>query len=410
VHGVCLPVVRVRGLGAALLIVLSLVAVGGGPVTLAQPAAATCGEVPSIAPQDPDGVLSSLPANLAGWYNGYEVPVYQSQWANWHPNHSAPYTVGLAFGPIVNPFQQAIYDGIQAALKQSPMVGNVIALATPGGGAIAQDVQNYNSLVQQGVDLIIAEPNSTASLADSIQAAADQGIPTIMWINSLDSRYAVNVSGNQWLGGESVAQAIKQLGGKGNVLGVHGIPSTDVDNFSFDMFHQMIGACPAMAWAGDVVGNFTPPVVQSEVLKFLATHPQKIDVVVQTGVMAPSIIQAFIQAGRPVPMVLDEGAQVGSLAYWGQNMPNGYVTTGTVTGDNQWVDLASRVALRMLAGQGLRINTVVIVPVTLSDANVSEYVDPSWTLDTPGTVEAKPADLPTDALLDTFFTNPRPLS
>ena len=400
---------RVRRISGALLIALTLMASSGSPAALAQPASAACGEVPTIAAQDPDGVLGSLPANVAGSYNGYEVPVYQSQWANWHPNHAAPYTVGLAFGPVINPFQQAIYDGIQAALKQSPLVGNVIALASPSGADIAQDVQNYNSLVQQDVDLIIAEPTSTASLADSIQSAANQGIPTIMWINSLDSRYAVNVNSNQWLAADTVAQGIKQLGGKGTVLGVHGIPSTDVDSFAFDMFHQMVGACPDMTWAGDVVGNFTPPVVQSEVLKFLATHPQKIDMVVQTGVMAPAIIQAFMQAGRPVPMVLDEGSQVGSVAYWAQNIPNGYVTTGSVTGDNQWVDLASRVALRMLAGQGLKINTTLIVPVHLSKANVGEYVDPTWTLNTPGTVEAKPADLPSDTLLDAFFTSPAPL-
>jgi ribose transport system substrate-binding protein len=403
------PPSRVRTRSGALLLVMSLGAAISSPAAMAQPAAVGCGEVPTIAAQDPDGLLSALPPNIAAWYNGYEVPVYQSQWANWQPNHAAPYTVGLAFGPVINPFQQAIYDGIQASLKQSPMVGSVIALAAPSGADIAQEVQNYSSLVQQGVDLIIAEPTSTAALADSIQSAADEGIPTIMWINSLDSRYAVNVSSNQWLGGDSVAQAIKQLGGKGNVLGVHGIPSTDVDNFAFDMFHQMLSACPNMTWVGDVVGNFTPPVVQSEVLKFLATHPQKIDMVVQTGVMAPAIIQAFIQAGRPVPMVLDEGAQVGSVAYWAQNLPNGYTTTGTVTGDNQWVDLATRVALRMLAGQGLKINTPVIVPVTLTNANVSQYADPSWTLNTPGTIEAKPADLPSDELLDSFFTNPAPL-
>ncbi|MBV9134342.1 MAG: substrate-binding domain-containing protein [Chloroflexi bacterium] len=400
---------RVRRVSAALLTALGLTlgtSAASAPAAGAQTGGGGCGDVPTIAAQDPDGVLSSLPANEAAWYNGYEVPVYQSQWTNWQPKHAAPYTVGLAFGPIINPFQQAIYQEIQDSLKQSPLVGNVIALAAPSGADIAQEVQNYSSLVQQGVDLIIAEPTSTASLADSIQSAADQGIPTIMWINSLDSKYAVNVSSNDWLGADAVGMALKQLGGKGNVLGVHGIPSTDVDNFSFDMFHQMISACPGMNWDGEVVGNFTPPVVQSEVLKFLATHPEKIDLVVQTGVMAPAIIQAFIQAGRPVPMVFDGGAQVGSAAYWAKNTPNGYITTGTVTGDNQWVDLANRVALRMLGGQGLKINTLVIVPVTLTNANVGEYVDPSWTLDTPGTVEAKPADLPSDALLDAFFTNP----
>ena len=67
-------------------------------------------------------------------------------------------------------------------------------------------------------------------------------------------------------------------------------------------------------------------------------------------------------------------------------------------------------ALRMLAGQGLKINTLLIVPVTLSNTNVKSYVDPSWTISTPGTVDAKPPDLPSDSLLNAYFSNGKPLS
>ena len=402
---------RARPWAAALIVIttLAVAACGGSSASTSSGASGSCGNVPTIAPHDPDNVLGALPANVRGWYNGYETPIYRSQWANWKPKHPAPYTVGIAFGPIINPFQTAIYNGIQTSLKQNQMVGKVIPLAAPSGSNIAQEVQNYNSLVQQGVDLIIAEPTSTASLADPIQAAAKQGIPTIMWINALDSRYAVNVSANDWGGAQALGSQLKHLNGKGSVLGVHGIPSTDVDRFAFGMFKKMISACPNMKWAGEVVGNFTPPVVQSQVLQFLATHPQKIDLAVQTGVMAPAIIQAFKQAGRPVPSVFDGGAQKGSLAYWVQNMSSGYFGAGTVTGDNQWVDLASRTALRMLDGQGLKINTLVVQPVTLSSANAKQYVQSDWTLDTPGTVQGKPSDLPSDAVLNSFFTNGKAL-
>jgi len=394
-----------RWAGSLIIVATIVAACGGSPASTASSASGSCGSVPAIAPRDPDAVLTGLPADVRGWFNGYDVPVYRSQWADWKPKHAAPYTVGLAFGPIINPFQTALYNGIQDALKKSSMVGRVIPLAAPGGSSIAQEVQNYNSLVQQGVDLIVAEPTSTASLSDPIQSAANQGIPTIMWINALDSRYAVNVSANDWSGASALGSQLKHLNGRGNVLGVHGIPSTDVDRFAFDMFHKMLAACPNMKWDGEVVGNFTPPVVQSQVLQFLATHPEKIDLVVQTAVMSPSIIQGFKQAGRPVPSVFDGGAQDGSLAYWVQNMSSGYFGAGTVTGDNQWVDLAARTALRMLNGQGLKINTLIVQPVVLSGANARDYSQSAWTLDTPGTVQGKPSDLPPDTVLNAFFTN-----
>ncbi len=404
---------RARGWGGALLAIglVVLTACGGAsPASTSTTASGGCGSVPTVAPRDPDGLLAQLPADLRALYNGYSYPVYKSQWADWKPKHSPPYTVGLAFGPIVNPFQQATYTEIQDALKKNSLVGKVTALASPSGANIAQDVQNYNSLVQQGVDLIIAEPTSTASLADPIQAAAGQGIPTIMWINSLDSRSAVNVSANQFSGAQPLGALLNHLGGKGNVLGVHGIPSTDVDRDSFAMFHTMLGACSNMKWDGEVVGNFAPPLVQAAVLQFLATHPEKIDLVVQTAVMAPSVMQAFVQAGRPVPPVLDIGAQNGSLAYWAQNISKGYFGAGNVAGDNQWVDLASRVALRMLAGQGLKINTLLVNTVPLTNGNVKDYVQPSWTLSTQGTIEARSSDLPPDTSLNAFFTSGRALS
>ncbi len=402
-----------RGWRGGLLAVGLLLVVGCGGASTASTSTSSsggCGSVPTVAPKDPDGLLGQLPADVRAQYNGYSYPVYKSQWADWRPKHSAPYTVGLAFGPIVNPFQQATYTQIQDSLKKSSLVGKVIALASAAGSSIAQDVQNYNSLVQQGVDLIIAEPTSTASLADPIQAAAGQGIPTIMWINSLDSRSAVNVSANQFSGAQALGSLLNHLGGKGNVLGVHGIPSTDVDKDSFAMFHTMLGACSGMKWDGEVVGNFAPPLVQSAVLQFLATHPEKIDLVVQTAVMAPSVMQAFAQAGRPVPAVLDVAAQNGSLAYWSQNMSKGYFGAGIVAGDNQWVDLASRVTLRMLAGQGLKVNTLLVNAVTVTNSNVKDYVQPDWTLSSQGTIEGRQSDLPSDTTLNAFFANGKALS
>jgi hypothetical protein len=54
--------VRVRKLSGALLIVLTLLGSSSRSIAMAPPGTAGCGEVPTIAPQDPDNVLRLRPA------------------------------------------------------------------------------------------------------------------------------------------------------------------------------------------------------------------------------------------------------------------------------------------------------------------------------------------------------------
>src|SRR3954454_22335568 len=56
---------------------------GGSPA-----AAGDCGSVPTKAPQDPDGVLASLPKDVQANYNLYGTPVLASPWAKWKAKHA----------------------------------------------------------------------------------------------------------------------------------------------------------------------------------------------------------------------------------------------------------------------------------------------------------------------------------
>ena len=75
-------------------------------------------------------------------------------------------------------------------------------------------------------------------------AAKAAGIPFISMINSTPTPFSINIAPN------SVADALnsgatlaKLIGGKG-VFGVHGIPSTGVDQQEFAGWKQAFAACP----------------------------------------------------------------------------------------------------------------------------------------------------------------------
>lgn len=104
-------------------------------------ASSQCTTIPNQPPADPDGVLASLPAQYRSNYNGYTGTIHKSAWANWTPRHPAPWRVGVSFSQI------------------SPL-------------DVTQQLQQFNSPVQQGADLIIYEPLAPAPFAPAVDEAA----------------------------------------------------------------------------------------------------------------------------------------------------------------------------------------------------------------------------------------------
>ena len=109
--------------------------------------------------------------------------------------------------------------------------------------------------------------------------------------------------------------------------------------------------CPRVKRVGDVYGNFIDVNAKSETLKYLATHPQKIDGVIQAGTMTGGIMGAFQQSGRPMPVVDDVGPMKASTGYW-LNHRGAYHGVGMAFGPKSMGSAGASVALRMLEGQG----------------------------------------------------------
>lgn len=367
----------------------------------------SCGKAPTgSAPPDRDKVLSTAPAAVQKLYAGDTDPVYKSAWADWKPSHPAPYTVGVSFNALVNPFNAGLYKQLNEQLKSDPQIGNVIAYTAASPSDVAGQIQQMQSLVQQKVDVIITLATSGSTASPVVKQAGDAGIPMISLTNYVDSPQAINLTPNTFQNVmPPAASIVSQVGKKGNVLIVHGIPGTQSDVDETKYFKQVISACPDLKLVGEVNGMYNPSVVKSEVLKFLATHPQKIDVVFQTATMAPAVMQAFQSVGRPMPAVIDLGAQVGSVAYWHDHKST-YKGGGAVGSVGSQVALATQVTARLLAGQGPKTNVFIWEQPYLTAADLDQYYQPGSTLDTPGTVDSPPSTYTTSSTLDALFNHP----
>jgi len=373
-------------------------------------AKATCGgPIPTKAPQDPQGVIGKSSPAVKAAFNGYPVPVHPSPWANFKPNHGPPWVIGWAWNEL-NALATGNRAGMDARLAQYKKLGLVSSyiptLTNTANGAV-QQAQQIRTDVQKKVDIIISALTSPTAINPAIAEAAKANIPLISESGTATDPHSVNVQANPYLLGAQTATALVNImHHKGNLLVVDGVPGLSIATFSLAAAKQVFKSCPDIHIVGEVVGFFSQSTAKNEVLKFLATHPGKIDGVWQDSSMAQGVISAFQQSGRPVPPVADTSADLASLAYWLHHEKDGY--QGTANGDpaQRMAEAVWDVALRMLEGQGIKYTDVPIVPPIITTKNLPQWVPANWNESVSHTAEGPPNSWAPPSYLDNFFTHP----
>jgi ABC-type sugar transport system substrate-binding protein len=236
------------------------------------------------------------------------------------------------------------------------------------------------------------------------ESARKAGIPVVSFFGVIDTAAAVNLTINPYLNSaEPMAHIAKTLQGKGNVLVVRGAPTQQTDVAGYLGVQAVLSRCPDLRVVGSVVGGFVNSVAKSEVLKFLSSHPGKIDVVYDGGTMAQGVISAFQQLGRPLPAVTNLGGQQGALSYWLKNkgsFNSAGTAVGAANGSRAWLN----VALRLLEGKGPTMNNIIIRAPLITEANLAQWTTGSYAFDDLTSAEGPPNSLAPNALLDHWFT------
>jgi ribose transport system substrate-binding protein len=374
------------------------------------PPASGCGSFAAKTPADPDGMIAALPkaqqAALGGYadYQGSTVKVVKSRWSTWKPNGSGPYRVAVSWGQLVSDFQVQTVDQLKQQLKATKGVGQVDVRTTGSNLDIAQQLQQYNALVQSKPDIILLETPSPDSFNGPVQKAAALGIPTVTLLSPVPVDGAVNVDSNNYLGaGQTASYLTKVLGGKGNVVLVRALATASIDSQVATAWKRVLAGCPQMKIAGEVFGAFSEAQAKSETLKWLGTHPQKLDGITAMPGESSGALQAFKQVGRAIPPAAEIGMDKGFLGYWRANDASYDASSTSLTPVSAGRATAEIIG-RMLAGDGVKLNTLVGETPLITDANLGDWADKSWTLQTPGTVSGHPDDFLPAKDLDAFFT------
>jgi ribose transport system substrate-binding protein len=305
-----------------------------------------------------------------------QQPIGASAYRDWKAKRPPPWTIGYASSYAGNTWRAMVMDRLtNEVLPKWQKLGLVKdVIVTQSNLKDAVQIQQIRQLVDQGVDAIIVCCSNPTALNQSVKYAYDKGVPVFSSTGYLTSPYAVNSSNNYQLGGFQVGSGLAdQLGGKGNVLIVEGIPGTSGSDSQDRGMKAGLAAHPDVKIVGDVAGMWTDQIGQAEVQKWLATHPGQLDGIVVQSAAELGVLRALQQSGRPmVPVTI--GGETGALCYWRKN-PNYLKEAYQLWPPGDDFELIWNIMMRTLQGQGPKIQSVLVDSVKFTIDDVMKRLD-----------------------------------
>lgn len=334
-------------------------------------------------------------------------PIGESAYRDWKPKKGPPWKIGYASSYAGNTWRAGVMDRLQNTLipkwKKLGLISEVVI--TQSNLNDSTQIQQMRQLVDQGVDAIIVCCSNPTALDKTVQYAHDRDIPVFSATGYLTSPYAVNSSANFVVGGNMLGEWMaKELGDKGNVLMVEGIPGASASDSQNKGIEMALEKHSDVKIVGSVTGMWTDQIAQSEIQKWLATNPGQLDGIIIQSASELGALRALQQSGRDmVPVTI--GSEIGALCYWRKNPK--FISAAIHAwppGDD--FEMAWNIMMRTLEGQGPKIQSILTKPQVMNYDQLSKVVPEDCSEDSDGWYNVGIESWAGKQYLDQFFLHP----
>lgn len=334
-------------------------------------------------------------------------PLGESAYRDWKPKKGPPWKIGYASSYAGNTWRANVMERLQNEIipkwQKLGLISEVVI--TQSNLDDATQIQQMRQLVDQGVDAIIVCCSNPTSLNQTVEYAYQKGVPVFSGIGYLTSPYSVNSSANFVVGGNMLGEWMaKELGGKGNVLVVQGIPGTSASDSQDKGALAALAKYPDIQVVGTIAGMWTDQVAQAEIQKWLATNPGQLDGIIIQSASELGAIRALKQSGRDmVPITI--GGELGALCYWRKN-PD-YVSAAIHAwppGDD--FEMSWNIMMRTLEGQGPKVQSILTRPQVMTFEDLKKVLNEDCNEDSDGWYNVGAENWAGKAYLDQFFLRP----
>ena len=144
-----------------------------------------------------------------------------------------------------------------------------------------RQVQQIDSLVATGIDLLIVAPNQVATISPAIDRAYDHGLPVIVFERKTSSqKYSAFISADNYEMGRTMGEHIaQQLSGHGRVLEVMGLRGSSPAIDRHKGFTDALSNYPGIQLLSTLQGDWTEESGYEAVKQFLTTSAANVDFV-----------------------------------------------------------------------------------------------------------------------------------
>lgn len=283
----------------------------------------------------------------------------------------------------------------EPAIKEALAAAGASYVSTDAKSSAATQASNVDSLISQGVKVLIVVAQDGNAIEPSVATATRQGIPVIAYERLIEDPHSLYVAFDNVEVGRMQARALLKAAPTGNyvfIKGDQGDASTDLLRSGQD---EVLGAAIKSGAIKNVgesyTANWDPDAAQSEMEQFLTANGDKIDAVVsENDGMAFGVISA-LAAHHPAAQAAVSG-QDGDAD--GLNA----VALGRQTVD-VWKDMrvlgktAGEAAVRLCAGvavdkisgvvpfktpAGNTLSSILFKPIPITQDNLDVVVDAGW--------------------------------
>jgi ribose transport system substrate-binding protein len=353
--------------------------------------------------------IDELPPDIAKAYEGVDAgqPVKPSAYREWKPRSAGPWTIGYASSYAGNTWRaegmKRLMEVMLPKYKEAGILKDVIV--TQSDLNDSRQIQQIRQLVDQGVDAIIVCCSNPVALNKAVEYAYEKGVVVFSYSGYLTSEKALNASANYADGGYQITKSlIEEVGGKGNFLLVSGIAGA-ASSESFDAgAKRALEEFPDVKLIGQVWGNWTDQVAQTEVQKFLATNPAEINGIIAQGSQETGILKAVLQSGRPV-MPISLAGSAGAACYLKKNP--GWISHAFQIwppGDEMELGIVSIV--RTLQNQGPKVQSILRPVYKVSAADYTASLKDDCSIDSTDYIQPGMEVWFPNSMADAYFLRP----
>lgn len=137
--------------------------------------------------------------------------------------------------------------------------GNVDLHFTSAHDSDERQVQQIDSLIKTGIDLLIVAPNQVKTISPAIDRAFEHGIPVIVFERKTDTKkYTAFISADNHEMGRTMGEYIAhQLNGKGRILEIKGLKDSSPAIERHNGFIEAVSKYPQLQLVASLQGDWT---------------------------------------------------------------------------------------------------------------------------------------------------------